>query len=178
MVLSWLTSKLGAMSEERRRYKRFTATAFLRMPVHLGPVPPFFGSPVKGRLIDLSAGGMALLIDEVIPLNTKLKIVIGFPNQWKIEGTAQVRRLVPMKNKYMIGLEFHVLPEGVQERINKMSTDYIDCEARIQEKKKDVCKIDCAFFSMCTKKQKLEPIVNLDVALEVAFQVLQESSIS
>ncbi len=163
---------------ERRRYKRFTATAFLRMPVHLQPVPPFFGRAVKGRLIDLSAGGMALVIDEVIPLNTMLKLTITFPNHNKVEVISQVRRVVPKDNKYLLGIEFQTISDEAAQRIDKMSTDYIDCETRIADKKQDVCKMDCAFFSMCAKTQKLDPVVNVDLALELAFKVLEESAIS
>jgi c-di-GMP-binding flagellar brake protein YcgR len=166
------------MEQERRRYKRFTATAFLRMPVRLAPVPPFFGRPVKGRLIDLSAGGMALLIDEVIPLNTRLKTVIVFPDQTQLNATALVRRLLPKEKKYMIGLEFQFIDSEMQAKIDRMSTDYIDCEARIREKKQEVCRTNCAFYSLCNKKEKLDPVVNVDVALEVAFQVLEETAVS
>jgi hypothetical protein len=163
---------------ERRRYKRFTATAFLRMPVNLMPVPPFFGRPVKGRLIDLSAGGMALLLDEVIPLNTRLQVTIRFPDQNVVDATAQVRRIVPKDNKYLMGLEFQFISEEMCQRIDKMSNDYINCETRISEKKLDVCRMDCAFYSMCSKPEKLNPVVNIDFALEVAFKVLEDSAVS
>jgi c-di-GMP-binding flagellar brake protein YcgR len=163
---------------ERRRYKRFTATAFLRMPVHLSPVPPFFGRPVKGQLIDLSACGMALVIDEVIPLNTKLQMSITFPDHTVVQGTGQIRRIVPKGAKYLIGVEFQFVAEEMSARIDKMSTDYIDCETRIAEKKAEVCRMDCAFYSMCQKTQKLNPTLDVDVALELAFKILEESAVS
>jgi hypothetical protein len=163
---------------ERRRYKRFTATAFLRMPVHLSPVPPFFGKPIKGQLIDLSAGGMALVIDEVIPLNTKLQMGITFPDRTRVEGTCQVRRIVPKGAKYMIGVEFQFVAQEMCERIDKMSTEYIDCETRIAEKKTEVCRMNCAFYSMCNKSQKLNPTFDENIALELAFKVLEESAVS
>jgi hypothetical protein len=59
-----------------------------------------------------------------------------------------------------------------------MSNDYINCETRISEKKLDVCRMDCAFYSMCSKPEKLNPVVNIDFALEVAFKVLEDSAVS
>jgi c-di-GMP-binding flagellar brake protein YcgR len=162
----------SVVTTERRRYKRFTATAFLKMPVLLSPVPPFFGKPIKGKMIDLSAGGLALLIDEVIPLNTKLNMKLSFPNNVAVNATVQVRRLVPRENKYLMGMEFIVISEESKEMIDRMSSDYIDCETRIAEKARDVCRAECAFMSMCTKAAKRPPAEDVRVALELAFQAL------
>jgi hypothetical protein len=38
--------------------------------------------------------------------------------------------------------------------------------------------MDCAFYSMCSKPEKLNPVVNIDFALEVAFKVLEDSAVS
>jgi hypothetical protein len=160
------------MNQERRKYKRFSATAFLKMPVILSPVPPFFGKAVKGRMIDVSAGGIALVIDEVIPLNTRLNMKMTFPDQTKIDATVQVRRLVPKENgKYLLGMEFTVIADEAKEKIDHMSGDYIDCETRIQEKAVDICRAECSFYSMCNKPCK-KPAVDHQAALELAFQAL------
>ncbi len=164
------------MTIERRKHKRFSATAFLKMPVRLTPLAPYFGREVKGELIDLSAGGMALLISDIIPQGTALKITLLFPDHSKIDSIVDVRRVVPHGKKFLIGIEFLDLPGAMEQKIEKMSSDYIDCEGRIQKAEKDVCHTDCAFFSMCTKKQKCDPVFNPDTALEISFSELEKSS--
>jgi PilZ domain len=158
----------------KRKYKRFSATAFLNKPVNLQPLPPFFGDPIKGHMIDLSAGGMAILMNEIIPQKTKLSIGITFPNQTPLQCKAEVKRVVPRGKKYLIGFEFLNLPTEWVDKIERMSTDYIDCESRIQKGETEVCETNCSFFSMCNKVQRREPLVEVDVALEMAFKMLDQ----
>lgn len=157
------------MSGDRRRHIRFSATAFLNRPVYLTPLPPYFGHPVKGKLIDLSAGGMAILISEMIPQETMLNLKITFPDQSVIDSLVKVRRVSERGRNHVHGIEFLTLSAEMAEKINRMSTDYINCEARIQGGNREVCRTDCAFFTMCTKKEKINPIVNVD-ALSLSFE--------
>ena len=54
-----------------------------------------------------------------------------------------------------------------------MSADYVDCEARIRDKVEEICKMDCAFFNMCTKRQKSVPVFDFDATLELAFELIK-----
>ena len=157
------------MSGERRKHPRFSATAFLNRPVYLTPLPPYFGHPVKGKLIDLSAGGMAILITELIPQETMLNLKITFPDQSVIDSLIKVRRVAERGRSHVHGIEFLTLPAEMAEKIQKMSNDYVNCESRIQSGARDVCRTDCAFFTMCNKKEKLNPVVNVN-ALSLTFE--------
>lgn len=146
-----------AMSKERRKHQRFSATAFLNRPVSLTPLLPFFGSPLEGKLIDMSAGGLAVAIRQVIPEKTELALTIQFPDGTTLESIVEVVHAIPRGHYYLHGFKFLTLAQEKAEWIDKMSTDYLSCEARIQSKAKDVCQRECAFFKMCTKREKLEP---------------------
>ena len=154
-------------NQNRRKNPRFSATAFLNTPVILSPLPPFFGSVIKGRLIDLSAGGMALLLKDLIPSGTSLFLTLRFPDLIVMGSSIQVKYTMPRGNHYLHGIEFLDLSAEMKEKIDQMSRDYIDCESRIQAKNMDVCSQLCAFYSMCAKPEKkgmtLDPIVHLEL---------------
>jgi hypothetical protein len=162
------------MKDERRKHKRFSATAFLNKTVHLTPLPPYFGHAVKGKLIDLSAGGMAILINELVPQETFLNLTITFPDRSAVDSIVKVKRVFPKGRAFLHGLEFLTLSPAMVERIDRMSSDYIDCETRIANQATDVCRTNCAFFTMCTKEQKIDAVLNVDDGLALAFQVLKD----
>jgi hypothetical protein len=163
------------MSSERRKHTRFSATAFLNKPVYLTPLPPYFGHPVKGKLIDLSAGGMAILINEMIPQETMLNLKITFPDHSVIDSIVKVRRVAERGRSHLHGIEFLTLGAEMAEKIEKMSSDYINCETRIRSGQKEVCRTDCSFFTMCGKKEKLNPVVNVD-ALALSFEPVPDNA--
>jgi len=163
-------------TSNRRKHPRFSATAFLDMPVILSPLPPFFGSVIKGTLIDLSAGGMALLMKEVIPAGTNLFLTVRFPDLTVMGCSIQVKRMMPRDNAYLHGIEFIDSSPEMQDRIEQMSRDYVDCESRIQMKKIDVCTQYCSFYAMCSKSHKKEQSLDPIVHLEMIFSTLEQTA--
>lgn len=166
----------GTLMNNRRRYKRFSATAFLNVPVDITPFPPFFGSSIKGKVIDLSAGGMAILIKEAIPMDRKLFLTLRFPDDTRLSCAVQVRYVMPREKRYLHGIEFLDLAPDMMQKIDRMSNNYIDCEYRIQAKAVKICTATCSFYSMCTKPQKKETLTDPLVKLELVFQQLEEIS--
>lgn len=147
---------------ERRKHPRFAATAFLNRQVTVTPIQPFIGRPIKGKLIDLAAGGLSILISHIIPQDTVLHLKLTFPDHSILETDTQVKHMVPRGRGYLHGIEFLNLDALVVERIKRMSNDYIDCESRIQAKALEVCKgAECAFFTMCTKPERSNLILSL-----------------
>ena len=158
---------------ERRKHHRFSATAFLNRPLTVTPLPPFIGKPAKGKLIDLSAGGLAMLINQIIPQGTRLKLTINFPDHTILEADTEVKHMIPRDRHYLHGLEFLSIGSAMVERIAKMSADYIDCEQRIHANSLNACVgAECAFFTMCTKQERTNLIVNLDEELLLDFKLL------
>jgi hypothetical protein len=146
---------------ERRKHTRFSATAFLNRPVALTPMPPYIGKNIRGKLIDLSAGGLALLIPQIIPLGTKIHIKLTFPDQTLLECDGDIRHMSPRDRNYLHGLQFDAVDADIAARIERMSADYIDCEQRIANNFLTPCVgQQCAFFTMCTKAERTEHFLN------------------
>jgi len=155
---------------ERRKYKRFAATAFLNRPVALTPLAPFIGKPIRGKLIDLSAGGLSILIQQMIPLGTKLNLKLSFPDQSVLQCEAEIRHMVPKDKFYLHGLQFELVDPLIAAHIEKMSTDYIDCEQRIVNNHMAPCiGRQCAFFAMCNKQERTERVLQHEEDLLLSF---------
>jgi len=156
--------------DDRRKYPRFKSMAFLGLGVNLTPLPPYFGSDIQGILIDLSAGGMAIHLTEVIPEGTKLKIEITFPDHSHMECNVNICRVVKREGGNLIGIQFLDLPDFMKDKIYNMSKDFLNCEGRIQSRADEVCKADCSFFNMCDKPQKVGLVSDMETALQIKFK--------
>ncbi len=161
-------------TKERRRHKRFSATAFLNRTIHLWPLPPYFGHDIKGKLIDLSGGGISILIGELIPQGTFLNMKMTFPDHTVMESIVSTKHVFPRGKQFLHGFEFLTLTPLMAEKISKMSSDYIDCEARIKAQAKEVCLSNCAFFTMCNKEEKINLVTELETTLDLAFQEVKD----
>src|SRR5690349_20851920 len=91
---------------ERRKHKRFSATAFLNRPITLVPIKPYIGRPIKGKLIDLSAGGMAMLIGQIIPQGTRLTLSLTFPDHSTLKTEIEIVHTMPRDRNYIHGVQF------------------------------------------------------------------------
>jgi|GEM_PF-5019978 len=156
--------------DDRRKFLRFRSTVFSGIQVHLSPLPPFFGVNVDGILIDLSAGGMALQIPELIPDKTKLQLELMFPDHSVLRSNVNIRRVQKTKTGFLIGIEFLDLPDFMAKKINRMSRDFLDCESRIKARAASICLPECAFFSMCDKTQKKDLVKNMDASIHIKFK--------
>jgi len=154
---------------DRRKYQRFSSRVFQGVDVVISPMPPFFGDTLRGYLVDLSAGGMAFNLPELIPKKNNLIIHAVFPDKTEINTTGRISRSVKKKDGCLIGLEFFDLPDFIKTKIERMTVDYLDCEKRILYQKEEICRLDCAFFSLCKKPYKetttreLNQTIRLDI---------------
>ena len=139
---------------ERRKDRRFSDIRLLYLPLRLTPLPPFHGTPLQGNLINLSSGGMAFQAGEMMRLATRFTLQLSFPDRSVLEADVEIKRIVPKGKYFWVGLQFLNLPEYMERKVKQMSWDYLGCERRIQEDMDEVCRINCAFYAMCNKKQK------------------------
>ncbi len=161
---------------ERRKHPRLSATAFLNRPITLVPIKPFVGRAIKGKLIDLSAGGMAMLISQIIPQGTKLQLTVTFPDRSILKTDIEIVHVMPRDRHYVHGVQFLSLDPMWIDRLTKMSADFIDCEQRIQRNDLNPCTgTSCAFFTMCNKPQRTDLLVGIDDGLLVEFHAVQSS---
>lgn len=109
------------MGKERRQHQRFSATAFLNTPVHMTPLLPYWGDPCDGLLLDLSAGGVSILIDQMIPQGTNLNMELVFPDKSLLKTVIEVNHVLARGDKYLHGIQFLVIEPEMVERIENMS---------------------------------------------------------
>ncbi len=140
--------------EEQRKYRRVRSSAFQGVPVVLEPAPPFFGSPVEGKMADLSGGGVAVILKEAILVKTKMKLWMVLPDREAISCTVSVRRVSPVKAGFLTGLQFLDMADPAASALVSISTDYDACEVRIRHETPPICVRSCSFFTYCDKPQK------------------------
>jgi c-di-GMP-binding flagellar brake protein YcgR len=150
---------------DRRQYPRFSASAFNGMRVQVAPLPPYFGDTIEGKLLDLSVGGIALWIDELVPKEMQLHLELTFPDHSILTSPARIRRATKLSEGFSIGIEFLGLPDYMQHKIEKMAKDFLSCENRIKARAQSPCRMDCAFFDACDKPQKKD----MESAAELLF---------
>jgi hypothetical protein len=141
-------------AQEMRRHRRVQSSAFGGITVTLKPAPPFFGDPMDGTMVDLSGGGLAVVVKEAIPVKTKLKLTIKFPFRAPVTCTVSVQRSNRVENGHRLGLQFLDLSGEMADELVRMSSDYDACDERIRSDVKPVCLRTCAFFRYCEKPQK------------------------
>jgi hypothetical protein len=140
--------------DERRKYLRFHDIFFGNAEVCLEPVPPLFGDSARGCLIDLSAGGMALLLTEVLPKNLLLKMTLTLPDGFVVDSVVRVCRISACgATGFLHGIEFlNPCPEAAA-RIDLMAQDSITCSERIARGEPKVCQNTCSLIGVCKRIQ-------------------------
>jgi hypothetical protein len=150
---------------DRRQYPRFAASAFHGMRVKVAPLPPYFGDTIEGKLLDLSVGGVALWMEDLVPKEMELHLELVFPDHSILQSAAKIRRTRKDNDGYFIGIEFLGLPDYMQRKIEQMAKDFLSCENRIRARAQSPCRLDCAFFDSCDKPQKKD----MEGAAELLF---------
>ncbi len=138
-----------------RQYERFTLPEMLRMTVTVSPLLPPLDKSYGGKLLNISAGGMALLLPEKLPELTYWVLRISLADHSEIETLVQIRHSVPQQNQFTHGLQFVSIPSFLGEQVETFARDYSSCEQRIKDRLSDVCRINCALFAHCKKPQKI-----------------------
>jgi hypothetical protein len=162
--------------EDRRKFPRFSDRILAGATVNLAPCPPLFGEAASGYLIDLSAGGMAILISDLIPKNIFLKMTMTLPDGFRIESVVTVRRIIKQghHNDFLHGMEFlNPSPEMIT-RIEMMAKDILACNQRTKEGSREICVSNCALTQICKRPQRI--VKNVQPALIELTQELKNPS--
>lgn len=139
---------------EKRKNLRFNDSFFMNVDLVLQPVAPLFGASATGRLVDLSAGGMALLLNEVLPKKVFLKMSMKLPDGTKIESVVTVCHIAPQKpHGFLHGIQFLNIDPETAARIDLLAQDSISCGTRIANNSPEVCVADCSLHGLCKKKE-------------------------
>lgn len=145
--------------EDRRRHRRFSDRALAGVHVRMTPCPPLYGDPITGLLIDLSAGGMAILLPDLIPKDVFLKMKLTFPGVLTVESVVKVRHIVKQGRgvDFLHGIEFLNPSPDMIKGIEALEKDILSCNDRFKQRLLDVCVPDCSFYSLCTRPQRRHP---------------------
>lgn len=151
--------------EEKRKHPRFSDRILAGATVTLAPVAPFYGDVAKGYLVDLSAGGMGLVLSDLIPKNVFLQMAMTLPDGSRIESVVTVRRIVKQGgyNDFLHGIEFlNPAPEMI-DRIEAIAKDILACNQRTKDNEKEICVSNCSLLGICKRPQRI--VKNVQPAL-------------
>lgn len=139
---------------EKRKSKRFPVLYHLIKPVLIRTQDSKAGISSPAIMVNLSAGGMALLTFS--PLTAGKNILISFDlKDLKINNVKS--RVVRVENKggsYILGIQFLNLKKEIADVINKLADDFDSCEIRILLGEKPVCRKGCSYFVHCQRIAK------------------------
>jgi c-di-GMP-binding flagellar brake protein YcgR len=109
--------------QNRRKHPRFGGRLLAGAQVSVEPCAPLYGEAMRGSLVDLSAGGMAILLSDLIPKKVLLKMKMTLSNGFQLETVITVRHIAQQyhQKSFLHGVEFlNPNPEMV-ERIQRLS---------------------------------------------------------
>lgn len=147
----------------------------MRVPVQIFPVLPFVGPSVEAALVNLSVGGMALLLN--VGLSARLARGARLRVHFRLPGLplSQCRGIVThsvadRKSGWLrLGVRFLTAPTLLTERIRRMETDDEACDARAHEMAQPRCDLACSFHSLCHKPFR-EAGAAINSQFEIALQ--------
>ena len=151
---------------ERRKHKRFSSMKWISEPIEVHFPSPFYQEPIVGRIIDISAGGLGLMISEPLPEFFTLSFYIHIRG---IEPFEVKGKVVHFKNdsetQFVIGIFFTEIDEQIAKRLDSISEDYEKCSNERSVGDKDFCFEECLFATFCDKKGKFANVHATDEQL-------------
>ena len=142
---------------DRRQHHRFPVCEGMAEPITINFGDEDASKSPKNQpalLVNLSAGGMSLILFLEPPRTKKLEMILTLPglNNVPIEG--RVVRINEKGQTFNIGIAFSKIAKKHQDQITCMAQDNMDCETRIELKLPEACVATCKFNALCGKAQK------------------------
>lgn len=155
------------MIEERRKHIRFPIMHNVGEPIELEVQLNHKKISLPGFIMDLSAGGMGVLIlGKSVPelprgatfvLDLKLPKLSSHNVEGKIVRISKAKKNQPQQamGEWFLGLMFTKISSDLAEKINDMAEDWSICETKIQLRLQDICFRECSYWDLCEKSVKL-----------------------
>lgn len=167
---------IGSAASNRRAHRRIRVDRAIRVPVQVFPVLPFVGTPTDAVLVNLSPGGMALLLESdhaALSRGTRLRVHFRLPGLPLTECQGIVSNLLQGRNStwVRIGVRFLKAPVQLSQRIERMIADDDACDARMFRHAEPRCDTACAFHSLCHKPIRTGshgPLAQFEISLQRA----------
>jgi c-di-GMP-binding flagellar brake protein YcgR len=110
---------------------------------------------IPGILVDLSAGGMAILTFTSIPVGTDVNLSVEIPGLKTQPIKGKVVWALAKGEMWRIGIVFSSIEPGDFRHINRMAFDCYDCETKLALGVADVCVEKCSYYPLCSKAPKV-----------------------
>jgi len=139
------------MQHEKRRHNRLPVLHEMDEPIQIS----LNNKAVPGILVDLSAGGMAILSFTSIPVGTNINLCIDVPGlkTQPLEGKAVW--VLSKGEMWRIGIVFTKIDPIDFRHINRMAFDATDCDTKLALGVTDTCFERCSYYQLCEKPIKL-----------------------
>ena len=144
------------MADGRRQHKRIPLTLSIAKPIRLEMHSDSFDGAIPGILVNLSAGGAALIVFHKLPLESVIEVNLDFVGVKKKMTGKIVREEKKFEDTYMIGIEFDKVSTELKKVVEDMAEDHDICEIRYIMRPEKVCFPDCNFRILCGKRIKKE----------------------
>ena len=172
-----MRSSSTSKSSNRRRHRRLRTDRLLRVPVQVFPVLPFVGPSVEGAIINLSTGGMALLLNTEgsrakLTRGARLRVHFRLPGLPLTQCRGVITHAVTDRPSgwLRLGVRFVSTPSALSDRINRMVTDDGACDARMDDSNQARCDLACSFHSLCSKPIRETAGLPAGAQFEIALQ--------
>ncbi len=145
------------MSEkERRKNKRLRLTLSIVQPIRLELHSELHDERIPGILVNLSAGGMALIVFNHLPEDSKIELRLDFMGVRKKMRGKIVREEQKFGDVYMVGVQFEEESPKLRKVVEDMAEDNDICEVRYVVNPETACFPKCSFRALCGRKIKKE----------------------
>jgi hypothetical protein len=139
------------MQHEKRKHNRLPVLHEMDEPIQVA----VNNKAVPGVLVDLSAGGMAILTFASVPVGTELNLSINVPGLKTQPLKGKVVWTLAKGDMWRIGIAFTAIDPVDFRHINRLALDCSDCDTKQLLGATDVCFEKCSYFPLCTKPNKL-----------------------
>jgi Tfp pilus assembly protein PilZ len=137
--------------QEKRRHNRLPVLHEMDEPIQIA----LSNKDVPGILVDLSAGGMAILTFTSVPVGTEVNLSVEIPGLKTQPITGKVVWSLAKGEMWRIGIVFTKIEPADFRHINRMAFDCYDCETKLSLGVTDVCVEKCAYMNLCAKPSKI-----------------------
>ncbi len=137
------------MNKERRKYKRLPLTISISAPIRIELHTDRYDGVIPGILVNLSAGGMALLVFHYLPEESRVDFNLDFMGVKADLSGKIVREEKKFDETYMVGIEFEKVAGELEELVEKMAEDHDICQVRYLIDPQKACFPDCSFRELC-----------------------------
>ncbi|MFH1416103.1 MAG: PilZ domain-containing protein [Elusimicrobiota bacterium] len=144
------------MNVDRRGHKRLPLTLSVAQPIRIIMMADGMDDSVPGILVNISAGGLAMITFKRIPVGSDIQLTLDFMGINERVSGKVVRQNKKFTETFIVGIKFDRQVEQMKNIIDKMAEDFDICELRYLMKGEDACFPKCSFHAFCARRIRKE----------------------